>query len=89
MYQKKEMRPASRPKQERRTQRTRPRPQSNYTKRPTVKRTRKKTFHMPEDRIESVPRWQLAIGVVLFVAVLFGLSYLFGWSIGHFMKGWW
>ena len=44
---------------------------------------------MPEDRLESVPRWKLALGTVLFVAVLFGLGYLFGWSIGHFMKGWW
>jgi len=44
---------------------------------------------MPEDRLESVPRWKLALGAALFVAVLFGLSYLFGWSIGHFMKGWW
>ena len=44
---------------------------------------------MPEDRLESVPRWKLTIGVIVFVAVLFGIGYLFGWSIGHFMKGWW
>lgn len=63
-------------------------PQNHYSKRQSTKR-RAQTFKMPEDRLESVPRWKLALGTVVFVLVLFGLGYLFGWGIGHFMKGWW
>ena len=28
-------------------------------------------------------------GLRAFVAALFAFGYLFGWSIGHFVKGWW
>ena len=64
-------------------------PQNNYNKRPSAKRKRAQTFQMPEDRLASVPKWKLAIGTVLFTLVCLGIGYLFGWGIGHFMKGWW
>ena len=83
------MRPTNRPKLERRTQRTRPRPQVHYTSRSRDDASGRRTFHMPEDKLDLVPRWKLVIGVCAFVAALFAFGYLFGWSIGHFVKGWW
>lgn len=90
MRQKREMRPTSRPKQERRMQNRRPRPQSHYNKRQSARKARAQTFHMPEDRLEQVPRWKLAVFTILFTLALFGIGYAFGYvAIGHFIKGWW
>ena len=89
MRTKQRMRPTSRPKQERRKQNTRQRPHPDYSNRKPVRREPSRQFHMPEDPLDLVPRWKLALATVAAVAALLAFGYLFGWSIGHFMKGWW